>query len=729
MGSILSPRPPQRPRLGSRSDIITRWGPWPFELYKHVRQLEIAPVSPASQPRSTGEPSVTEAIVRSVFVVSTPWAGAMQLCQLLSRNSSVPLAKPWFDPLAAPRLSLQLSVPLGAPDWAELYLSGVAAAATENGTCAVLLMWPHLRWLLQMARVAERSRGRADAAADTASAPGEAAAAPSDGALVASWFPNVRYVSISCANRGRQALRWYGKLLRGPLDVAAGRDGATPDLQHARWLEAVIERQERAWETFFMVHGIVPERVRYEDLARRPGETTSALLSSLGLEATPGRDSSRADEPDHSGAGAWAEAYRTARPRLKATIGVRRAGDTAAPPLDRGRADRPLRVLMSVRPYRGHFHPMVPLARAFERRGHPVVVATSEDLAEVVAPTRLRWFPAGMNPRQVEEISNRVDVDYGYLPVRAKVDDMLEMALSDFRPDVVIRDPTDLAAMIVAEVIGAVNVIYGLAQFIPARSWRILGADRTVRRLRRDFRLPEDPDLARMYTDLYLAVIPPDLETENPLPVPAVERVRYVPWDGESDAPADESGPTRSSRPLVLVTLGTVYNYETDVFVRFLQAMSAEDVDVVCTLGDGVDASVREAAGPNVRFETYFPHSKILPTCSAVLCHGGFNTVMGALAAGVPLVCVPLGSDQDFNATLCQRKGFGLRVDQDDATIDRLRQAVRTILDDGAFAARVKAFQRRLTEAPPLAETVRRIEELVAARALTSSVTSLERSG
>ena len=32
---------------------------------------------------------------------------------------------------------------------------------------------------------------------------------------------------------------------------------------------------------------------------------------------------------------------------------------------------------------------------------------------------------------------------------------------------------------------------------------------------------------------------------------------------------------------------------------------------------------------------------------------------MGAITAGVPLVCVPLGSDQEYNARFCAEKGLG----------------------------------------------------------------------
>jgi UDP:flavonoid glycosyltransferase YjiC (YdhE family) len=356
------------------------------------------------------------------------------------------------------------------------------------------------------------------------------------------------------------------------------------------------------------------------------------------------------------------------------------------------------------------------LARAFVRRGHKVAVATSEDVADVVVGANLVWIPAGISPRHVPEVTDRSDPDYGHLSVRAKVDDLLEMSFGGFRPDIIVRDPTDLAPIIVSEIVGATNAIYGLSRFIPRSSWEILGADRTITRLRREFRLPADPELDCMFSGLYLAVIPPVLEAQDPLPVEAVQRIPYVPWDADvtdSWLPASEEPRVR---PRVLVTLGTVYNSDSDLFRRFLEALGGEDMDVLCALGDGVDPEVLVDAPDNVQFETYVPFSKVLPHCDAMLCHGGFNTVMSALRAGVPPVCVPLGSDQSYNAMICRKEGFGIWINEEEATPASLREAVLRVLSDRSYVHRIRRFQRQMSTVPRQGDAVLRLEEMVAAR-------------
>src|ERR1700722_19247438 len=97
--------------------------------------------------------------------------------------------------------------------------------------------------------------------------------------------------------------------------------------------------------------------------------------------------------------------------------------DTSAPE----RRAEPLNVLFSVRPFRGHLHPLIPLARAFRRAGHRVAVATAEDMATVVTGAGLPWLPAGLNPRQINQAYPDDDSDYGYPAVKAKVSDLLEI--------------------------------------------------------------------------------------------------------------------------------------------------------------------------------------------------------------------------------------------------------------------------------------------------------------
>ena len=120
--------------------------------------------------------------------------------------------------------------------------------------------------------------------------------------------------------------------------------------------------------------------------------------------------------------------------------------------------------------------------------------------------------------------------------------------------------------------------------------------------------------------------------------------------------------------------------------------------------GDGVHAGAR-APGPlprpdrrasaNVSVRRWARHADVLPSCSAVLTHGGHGTVIKALTAGVPLVVVPLGRDQPDNAARVRHAGAGLRLSKK-AGVPALRDAIGRVLDEPRYRAAARRMAATL---------------------------------
>ena len=75
--------------------------------------------------------------------------------------------------------------------------------------------------------------------------------------------------------------------------------------------------------------------------------------------------------------------------------------------------------------------------------------------------------------------------------------------------------------------------------------------------------------------------------------------------------------------------------------------------------------------------------------------HAGHGTVIKALAAGVPLVCLPQGRDQKDNAARVQRLGAGIRLGKR-ATSAAIASAVRQVLDNNQYRNAAAAFAAQL---------------------------------
>jgi UDP:flavonoid glycosyltransferase YjiC (YdhE family) len=116
----------------------------------------------------------------------------------------------------------------------------------------------------------------------------------------------------------------------------------------------------------------------------------------------------------------------------------------------------------------------------------------------------------------------------------------------------------------------------------------------------------------------------------------------------------------------------------------------------------------------------------VLPQCRAVVCHGGFNAVFGALRSRVPLVVVPISADQPLNAMLCEQSGVGVSYATDQPpemlfpiadpaklTPDVIAAALGRVLRDPNFASAAAALAGEIETQPPVVHAVDLIERLV----------------
>jgi hypothetical protein len=108
----------------------------------------------------------------------------------------------------------------------------------------------------------------------------------------------------------------------------------------------------------------------------------------------------------------------------------------------------------------GHFHPMVPLARAFEAAGHDVAFATDPGFSPSVAAAGFRAFPAGLDHRDArarfvaatpgfDEVPPDEHLHYIHPGMFAKVrvpPMLADLAplIDDWRPDLLIHDAAEM---------------------------------------------------------------------------------------------------------------------------------------------------------------------------------------------------------------------------------------------------------------------------------------------
>ncbi|MEU9111219.1 glycosyltransferase [Streptomyces sp. NPDC048483] len=405
-----------------------------------------------------------------------------------------------------------------------------------------------------------------------------------------------------------------------------------------------------------------------------------------------------------------------------------------------------MRILFTVSDYAAHYYPMVPLGWAFQAAGHEVRVACAPSQTALVSRAGLtplpilggpdmmvrgrlfHYFAAVQNgigrlgmplhPVTGEVLDNLWDFDFtaykranrvgNIAAIQKSFDDTVAFA-RDWRPHMVFHDILSSEGVLAAKVTG-----------VPAAChlWGAIGTDEDAPGV--DLVPPDHTGTFRRYglpamsADLIERVLDP-----CPAAVAAPTRaerlpVRFVPYNGPGPSP-DRSleRPGRSGRPRVCVVWGNslakLLGPGSFLVPDIVRALAGLDIEVVVTTAAGAAGQI----GPvprNVRLLEDCPLNELLPSCDAVIYHGGAGCGMTAVAAGTPQLALPFTPEQSANAHRLVSTGAGLCHSGRTAGPAVIRDSVMRLLEDDSYRATALALREQAARLPTPAELVRELE-------------------
>jgi L-2-deoxyfucosyltransferase/glycosyltransferase DesVII len=428
-----------------------------------------------------------------------------------------------------------------------------------------------------------------------------------------------------------------------------------------------------------------------------------------------------------------------------------------------------MRVLFVVFPWRTHLQHIVPLAWALQAAGHEVRVASGPELTDSVTATGLPAVPVGSD----EPVFGRVEREQGEVyqqlvaahgeqndilvdvcedreevltwerlrwgsrflaaTTRASNDAMVEELVEYCRwwqPDLVLWDWLSHAGAIAAT---AVGVPHG----------RMLTELDVVGRMRRHFlrvrqeQRPEDredplADWLGAWAQKFGGVFSEEMVTgrfaveqmvgsmrlESPLPhLP----LRYVPYNGPSVVP--HWARRDPARRRVLATFGLSLAMDPATAASSLEQMQGMldgladlDIELVVTLPERFQREL-ERVPDNVRLVEFVPLHAVVPSCSAVIHHGGVPGFLEAITHGVPqLVIGRAMTDIGERGPRLERSGAGLWIRgeaPEDMDGGRVREQLVRLLEEPSFGEAAARLGEELAAQPSPAEVVRELERIV----------------
>jgi UDP:flavonoid glycosyltransferase YjiC (YdhE family) len=386
-----------------------------------------------------------------------------------------------------------------------------------------------------------------------------------------------------------------------------------------------------------------------------------------------------------------------------------------------------MRFLFTTIPGSGHFNPLVPTALALQRRGHDVVFAASPAFAPAIEAAGFEAHPAG--PAWLERLSDPVMQkimagEFFVDLIRMGMVEGIIRAAKATGADAIVRGSGELGGLVA----GAILEL-PLASAAPAAAKFYEPMIRpSVARAAAEHGLDGERVADVDFEMLRIDRTPPSLEMPGYV-APANEiNVRPEAFDGGGELPAwfDDLG----ERPLVYVTLGTVMNGNIPLFKLIADALADQPFDVVIALGHGIPREALGEVAANIRVGGYLPQARILERATAVVNHGGYNTVSAALGAGLPLFLLPMGADQPYNTERCISAGAALGVIQPqpdgppsaapppftppDAAV--IRNGTRRLLEEPAFREAARRIGAEIAALPPAAYAAERLEQAVIER-------------
>ncbi|MGD9961619.1 glycosyltransferase [Nocardioides sp.] len=377
-----------------------------------------------------------------------------------------------------------------------------------------------------------------------------------------------------------------------------------------------------------------------------------------------------------------------------------------------------MRVLFSSTWGVGHVFPMVPLATAFVAAGHEVRWATNEPATRAVAAAGLDVVGVGLDTAGVREVAGRLRAHndnvrpqdraayafphmFGAWAAPVMLPDLLAVATS-WEPDLIIHEQAELAAPLVGALLEVDTFTHSFGGAVPAAF--VEAAAEQLSELWESHGL-DVPRYAGCFAAGYLDICPTSVQTQSLEHVPRRLSIRPEAYTGEPHGELPAIVTAEDRRPLVYLTLGTVFA-PVPVLAEAVRGIAALPVRVLVSVGPMGDPAALGDQPDNVSSVTWVQQSEVLRHSAVVVSHAGSGTFLGALALGLPQLCLPQAADQFRNSEAAISTRSGLVLPPPEVSSEQVRDAVHSLLREETYRAGAALVAAEIAAMPAPADVV-----------------------
>jgi zeaxanthin glucosyltransferase len=379
----------------------------------------------------------------------------------------------------------------------------------------------------------------------------------------------------------------------------------------------------------------------------------------------------------------------------------------------------------------GHLNPMCNLGNELVQRGHQVTLFGVPEIAAKISQSNLKFcaigssdFPPGSMESMYAQLGQLTGLD-GFKFVAQFFEKENKMLFRDATPairdadiDLLLIDQLTTAGGTIADYLklpfvtvcnalpsnmepgippyfthwGYKNTWWAkrrnqlgnmLRSYLTRNIWKMLAQQRE------QWHLPAHAVREDSYSQLaQIAQIPQELD---------FPREKIVPWfhyvgplknsaDIEPISAPDQSFSFAeiSDRPLIYASLGTLQNHNWEIFHSIAEACLDSDAQLVISLGNP-HADLSKAIFPgNPLVLAFPPHQQLINRADLVITHAG-STAVSCLSSGVPMVAIPITTDQPGMAARIARAGACEVVPVAELNVPKLKAAINKVFQNRTY--------------------------------------------
>ena len=380
-----------------------------------------------------------------------------------------------------------------------------------------------------------------------------------------------------------------------------------------------------------------------------------------------------------------------------------------------------MRILMVNLPFSGHTNPTLPLMRALVEAGHAVTCINAEEMrgrteATGAAFVPYRDYPAAPTEDEKKKRSFRALWDTA-LSLREKFDLLVYEMF--FYPGYNLAQRLGIPCVRLFSqpawsVMGWLDRPFRFRMAVHLLDGQVLSAADRQHIFPRD---AQDRSLSGANLNdkpaLNIVLLPEEMQDCRedfgpewlflPPPLPEEDGDDFLPW-AEMKA---------TGKPILYASLGSIMS-DRGFCKQVAKGFGGQEMHVILNTGR-IDPASLGKLPENVRACSFVPQVQVLRHADVFLTHCGMGSVNEALACGVPMVMMPVMSDQPMNADRLLALGLGLKVRAIPMSGKAMHAAARAILADEGMRARAREMAESIRCQQDLTNAVRRMEEVAGA--------------